>query len=40
VEDAPEKMQYDLYYIKNRSFVLDLLIILRTISALLRRQGR
>lgn len=40
VEDAPEKMQYDLYYIKNRSFVLDLLIILRTISALIRRKGR
>lgn len=40
VEDAPEKMQYDLYYIKNRSFVLDLLIILRTIFILLRRQGR
>lgn len=40
LEDAPEKMQYDLYYIKNRSFTLDLLIILRTISALLRRQGR
>lgn len=40
VEDAPEKMQYDLYYIKNRSFMLDLLIILRTIFTLLRRQGR
>jgi len=40
VEDSPEKMQFDLYYIKNRSFMLDLLIILRTISALLRRQGR
>ncbi|MBI4224865.1 MAG: sugar transferase [Candidatus Sungbacteria bacterium] len=40
VEDAPEKMQYDLYYIKNRSFTLDLLIILRTIYILLQRQGR
>lgn len=40
VEDAPEKMQYDLYYIKNRSFALDLLIILRTIFILLQRQGR
>jgi len=40
VEDAPEKMQYDLYYIKNRSFILDLLIILRTIYIVLRRQGR
>jgi exopolysaccharide biosynthesis polyprenyl glycosylphosphotransferase len=40
VEDAEEKMQYDLSYIKNRSFILDLLIILRTVSSLLRRQGR
>lgn len=40
VEDAPEKMQYDLYYIKNRSFVLDLLVILRTIFIVLQRQGR
>ena len=40
VEDAPEKMQYDLYYIKNRSFTLDLLIILRTIFIILQRQGR
>ncbi|MFY9462658.1 MAG: sugar transferase [Candidatus Sungiibacteriota bacterium] len=40
VEDAPEKMQYDLYYVKNRSFLLDLLIMLRTIFTLLRREGR
>ncbi len=40
VEDAPEKMQYDLYYIKNGSPVLDLLVILRTVFAVLRRQGR
>lgn len=40
VEDAPEKMQYDLYYVKNRSFTLDLLIMLRTLFTLLRRQGR
>lgn len=40
VEDAPEKMQYDLYYVKNRSFTLDLLIILRTMFTLLQRQGR
>jgi len=32
VEDAIEKLQYDLYYIKNRSITLDLLIILRTIK--------
>lgn len=40
VEDAPEKMQYDLYYIKNRSFILDLLIILKTLFTLIRRRGR
>ena len=40
VEDAPEKMQYDLYYVKNLSFWLDLLIIARTFFTLLRRQGR
>lgn len=40
VEDAPEKMQYDLYYIKNRSFVLDFIIAIRTLFTLIRRQGR
>ncbi|MBI2121710.1 MAG: sugar transferase [Candidatus Sungbacteria bacterium] len=40
VEDAPEKMQYDLYYIKNRSFLLDILVALRTIFIILRRPGR
>lgn len=40
VEDAPEKMQYDLYYIKNRSMRLDLSIAIKTIAILLRRTGR
>mgnify|MGYP001593204151 CR=1 FL=1 len=40
VEDAPEKMQYDLYYIKNRSLILDLLIMLKTVFTILRREGR
>lgn len=40
VEDAPEKMQYDLYYIKNRSLILDLLIALRTVFSILGRRGR
>ena len=30
MEDAIEKLQFDLYYIKNRSFFLDMLIILST----------
>jgi len=32
VEDAYEKLQYDIFYIKNRSIMLDLLIILKTIK--------
>lgn len=39
-KDASEKMQYDLYYIKNRALMLDLVIALRTINSLLRREGR
>ncbi|MDP3710665.1 MAG: sugar transferase [bacterium] len=39
-KDAPEKMQYDLYYVKNRSFILDLLIILRTFFSIIQRGGR
>ncbi|MDP3974871.1 MAG: sugar transferase [Candidatus Jorgensenbacteria bacterium] len=31
LEEAYEKLKYDLYYVKNRSFFLDLLIILKTI---------
>ena len=40
VEDALEKLRYDLYYIKNVSPVFDLLIILETIKVVLFRQGR
>lgn len=39
-DTAPEKMQYDLYYIKNRALMLDLLIMLRTAFTLLQREGR
>jgi exopolysaccharide biosynthesis polyprenyl glycosylphosphotransferase len=38
--DALEKLQYDLYYIKNRSFVLDLSILLKTIKTVLSGGGR
>jgi exopolysaccharide biosynthesis polyprenyl glycosylphosphotransferase len=31
IKEAEEKFKYDLYYIKNRSFFFDLLIILKTI---------
>lgn len=39
-EDALRKLQYDLYYIKNYSLLLDLNIILRTILVTLGRRGR
>lgn len=35
-EDALQKLQYDLFYIKHRSLLLDLEIILKTIRVLLR----
>lgn len=39
LDDNLKKLQYDLYYIKHRSFILDALILLRTVGVLLRRQG-
>lgn len=39
VEDALEKLRYDLYYIKNISFLLDLRIILKTVGVVLLRKG-
>lgn len=37
--DTYKKLQYDLYYIKNRSVYLDLSIILKTIQAMLSQKG-
>jgi len=31
LEEAREKLEYDIYYVKNRSFLLDILIIIRTL---------
>ena len=39
-EDSLKKLQYDLYYVKNYSLLLDLNIILRTILVTLKRGGR
>jgi len=36
VEEAKEKFEYDLYYIKNRNFFLDLGIILKTIRIIFK----
>lgn len=39
VEDAKEKLRYDLYYIKNKSVGLDLLIFINTIKIVLLGRG-
>ena len=39
VEDAREKLAYDLYYLKNRSIMLDAIILLSTVRVVLSREG-
>ena len=39
-EDSLEKLKYDLYYVKHRSFMLDLLILIRTVEIVLFGKGR
>ena len=39
VEEVKEKLQYDLYYIKNVSIGLDLLIMFQTIKIVLWGRG-
>lgn len=40
VNDAKEKLQFELFYIKNQSFLLDCLIVLRTFGVVLLGKGR
>lgn len=40
METALEKLQYDLFYIKNRTFLLDLSILLRTVNIVVRMLGQ
>lgn len=39
VEDAKERLAYDIYYIKNRSLALDLIIALKTLKTILSLSG-
>ena len=39
IEGAKQKLQYDLYYVKHYSILLDLLIILQTVRVILWPQG-
>ena len=38
-EDALEKLKYDLYYIKNMSIVIDLIVIFLTVKTVLLGRG-
>ncbi len=38
-EDALEKLKYDLYYVKHRSFLLDMLIFVQTAEVVLFKKG-
>ena len=40
VKEMAVKLEYDLYYIKHRTLVMDFQILLRTIGTMLRRTGR
>jgi lipopolysaccharide/colanic/teichoic acid biosynthesis glycosyltransferase len=39
IEESKEKLQYDLYYIKNMSIKLDLLILFRTLKIVILGRG-
>lgn len=39
VEDALEKLQYDLYYLKNRSLAFDAFVLAKTFKTVLMRKG-
>jgi sugar transferase (PEP-CTERM system associated) len=39
LDDAREKLQYDLYYLKNHSLLLDLIILVQTVDVILVGEG-
>jgi exopolysaccharide biosynthesis polyprenyl glycosylphosphotransferase len=39
VEDAQQKLQYDLYYVKNHSLFLDVLVLFETVGVVLTGKG-
>ncbi len=39
VEDARNKLKYDLYYVKNHSFFMDMLIVIQTVEVVLLGKG-
>jgi lipopolysaccharide/colanic/teichoic acid biosynthesis glycosyltransferase len=39
IEDTTEKLQYDLYYVKNHSLFLDMVILFETVGVVLTGKG-
>ncbi len=39
IEDAKRKLEYDIYYIKHQSFVLDIIILFKTIRVVIFGKG-
>ena len=39
VEEARNKLQFDLYYVKNHSLFLDVLVLLETVGVVLTGKG-
>ena len=39
VQDAARKLQYDLYYVKNHTLMLDLVVLLETVRVVVRGEG-
>ena len=39
IDDAIEKLQYDLYYVKNQSLFLNIMILLSTVEVVLWGKG-
>jgi lipopolysaccharide/colanic/teichoic acid biosynthesis glycosyltransferase len=39
IEDAVQKLQYDLYYVKNHTLLLDLVVIFETVGVVVGRKG-
>ncbi len=39
LDDASQKLQYDLYYVKNHTLFLDLLILVETVEVVLWGKG-
>lgn len=40
IDDAGKKLQYDLYYVKNHSLLLDFIVLVETIGIVLLGKGR